>query len=119
MTGRRRRNQAKDQTEVSLERENPFWFGYVKWTTKDGTAPVPQLECVKREDTSRGTGAHNYCRNPEGGSTIWCYTTEAATRFDYCEPLAGQLNTWDYRPETPCTCHVHNDETQSGGDLML
>ncbi|XP_078603311.1 plasminogen-like [Branchiostoma floridae x Branchiostoma japonicum] len=29
--------------------------------------------------------AENYCRNPGGnGSYIWCYTTDPATRWDYC-----------------------------------
>jgi len=29
----------------------------------------------------------NYCRNPDGGDTIWCYTTDASSRFEYCDPL--------------------------------
>ncbi|XP_026190106.1 uncharacterized protein LOC34621266 [Cyclospora cayetanensis] len=31
--------------------------------------------------------AHNYCRNPEGESYIWCFTTDPTMRFDTCEPL--------------------------------
>merc|ERR1719210_1426744 len=33
------------------------------------------------------TGDHNYCRNPDGSDTIWCYTTDPGTRREYCEPL--------------------------------
>ena len=30
---------------------------------------------------------HNYCRNPDGEDTIWCYTTDPEKRWEYCEPL--------------------------------
>merc|ERR1712107_385864 len=29
----------------------------------------------------------NYCRNRDGGDTIWCYTTDPAKRWEYCDPL--------------------------------
>jgi len=28
----------------------------------------------------------NYCRNPDGADTIWCYTTTASTRWERCDP---------------------------------
>ncbi|XP_066264124.1 uncharacterized protein [Branchiostoma lanceolatum] len=27
----------------------------------------------------------NYCRNPDGSSGAWCYTTDPRTRWDYCD----------------------------------
>jgi hypothetical protein len=31
-------------------------------------------------------GDHNYCRNPDGDSTIWCYTTDPQVPWAYCDP---------------------------------
>merc|ERR1719274_463604 len=31
-------------------------------------------------------GDHNFCRNPDGDRTIWCYTADPGIRWDYCEP---------------------------------
>jgi len=31
-------------------------------------------------------GDHNFCRNPDGDTTIWCYTTDPGQRWEYCEP---------------------------------
>jgi hypothetical protein len=33
----------------------------------------------------------NYCRNPDGEETIWCYTTDSESRWEYCNPI-GQDN---------------------------
>ena len=29
----------------------------------------------------------NFCRNPDGDSFIWCYTTDKNTRSEYCDPI--------------------------------
>ena len=44
---------------------------------------------------AKGIGAHNYCRNPDGEPTIWCYTTDPGTRWEHCDPLPKQ----DLMPE--------------------
>merc|ERR1719261_1474464 len=31
-------------------------------------------------------GDHNFCRNPDGDSTIWCITTNPTVRWEYCTP---------------------------------
>merc|ERR1719160_529214 len=31
-------------------------------------------------------GDHNFCRNPDGDSTIWCITTNPSVRWEFCDP---------------------------------
>ncbi|KAL8274450.1 hypothetical protein Esti_001610 [Eimeria stiedai] len=33
---------------------------------------------------------HNFCRAPDGGSIIWCFTTDPEVRSDYCDPLGAR-----------------------------
>ena len=32
-----------------------------------------------------GLGPHNFCRNPDGEPTAWCYTMDPDTRFEMCD----------------------------------
>lgn len=36
--------------------------------------------------SERHLGEHFFCRNPDGDETIWCYTMDPETRWEYCEP---------------------------------
>ena len=40
----------------------------------------------------KGLGDHNYCRNPDGEPTIWCYTTNPDIRFEFCDPVDSTGN---------------------------
>ncbi|XP_078579587.1 uncharacterized protein LOC144863845 [Branchiostoma floridae x Branchiostoma japonicum] len=34
---------------------------------------------------------HNYCRNPDGESEVWCFTTDPGTIWEYCDvPTCGK-----------------------------
>eukprot|EP01084_Bolivina_argentea_P316220 548080_1 len=34
---------------------------------------------------NKGVGDHNYCRNPDGHTSIWCYTTDPNKRWENCD----------------------------------
>ena len=60
-----------------------------KWSVQS-----PQSHKVQ-QDASKGIGDHNYCRNPVPSSTptIWCYTNDPATRWEYCDPVPSPGRT--------------------------
>ena len=35
----------------------------------------------------------NYCRNPDGEPSIWCYTTDSSKRWEYCDPISAPTLT--------------------------
>ena len=69
-------------------------------TTKGGLACLPWTRVEKanrvsdgwnswkRGAAAKGVGNHNFCRNPDGGSGAWCYTTRMTPdgkRFEHCD----------------------------------
>ncbi|XP_078602427.1 uncharacterized protein LOC144876722 isoform X1 [Branchiostoma floridae x Branchiostoma japonicum] len=52
-----------------------------KHTLKAGTKPEDALY-------------NNYCRNPGGDDTIWCYTTDPKKRWEYCDKRACDGPKW-------------------------
>ena len=52
------------------------------------------------DDTDFDTGDHNFCRNPDGGVRVWCYTTDPEMRWEFCDvPFCDGLNLkLDYVP---------------------
>ncbi len=52
-----------------------------KWTSQ--TPNIPNYTPEKNPGT--GLGDHNYCRNPDGDTQPWCYTTDSNTRWDFCD----------------------------------
>ena len=52
-----------------------------KWTDQ-----APQAHTKTHGNFPRaGLGGHNFCRNPDGNSGAWCFTTDESVRWDFCD----------------------------------
>ena len=51
----------------------------------DSNSPHTHANSVTDIPESTFTDAENYCRNPDEGYGLWCYTTDPAMRFEYCD----------------------------------
>jgi len=60
---------------------------------------IPKAALITKELGTDGT--HNYCRNPDGEPTVWCYTMDPKKRWEICkEPICKEEmtgNGLDYR----------------------
>merc|ERR550537_1554214 len=91
---------AKAQDYIGCQAKTRSGLGCQKWTVQN-----PHAHNYKRDWWGRWPakyadkgilGGHNYCRNPDGKDTIWCYTMDPETRWEYCDapmptPPGGEL----------------------------
>lgn len=56
-------------------------------TCQNWNKQSPQSHSISLTYAKGTMGDHNYCRNPDGMTTIWCYTTDPSKRWEYCTPL--------------------------------
>jgi len=67
------------QTETRLGYQCQNWDSQSPHSHKYTPEAYPDSGLVK-----------NYCRNPSGASTIWCYTTDPNKRWDYCDAMGTE-----------------------------
>ena len=71
-------------------------FKCQKWTEQ---SPHKHSRTTE-EFPDSGLGDHNYCRNPDGESRMWCYTIDPNERYGFCDAIPEELSTGngaDYR----------------------
>jgi hypothetical protein len=56
------------------------------YTCQNWLAQTPQSHSYVPDWYPDGhLGDHNFCRNPDGDSTIWCITTNPSVRWEFCD----------------------------------
>ncbi|XP_074719076.1 plasminogen-like isoform X2 [Strix uralensis] len=50
----------------------------------------------------------NYCRNPDGDSSPWCFTTDPSTTWEYCSLKRCDDHIQDHAPNDPPTTMAQN-----------
>ena len=60
-----------------------------KWNSDSPNNPANNIKQMINETDPAISGEHhlvdNYCRNPDGTDTIWCYTTDPNKRWEFCD----------------------------------
>ena len=60
-------------------------------TCQKWSAQEPHMHRDTPEKYTTDGLTENFCRNPDGDATIWCYTMEAATLWETCVPLPAPV----------------------------
>jgi len=76
-------------------------------TCQKWSETTPHSHSMRKDYPDEGLGDHNYCRNPDGEDTIWCYTSDPSVRWEYCDPV--EENTVD-----STTFCAHNYQFKEG-----
>ncbi|XP_070545602.1 plasminogen-like [Ptychodera flava] len=89
-----------ESIECYAELDSSDYRGHVS-VTRNGNicqpwnVQVPHVHYLYGRDPDNGIGNHNYCRNPDGEPSAWCYTMDPNIRFELCDvgqPRVGCLS---------------------------
>ena len=58
----------------------------------------------------------NYCRNPDGEPSIWCYTTDPNKRWDYCDPICTPTTSAPPPTTTGIVLHIRAERVPRTGN---
>ena len=58
----------------------------------------------------------NYCRNPDGEPSIWCYTTDPNKRWDYCDPICTPTTSAPPPTTTGIVLHIRAERVPRNGN---
>ncbi|XP_070547411.1 cadherin EGF LAG seven-pass G-type receptor 2-like [Ptychodera flava] len=92
-------------------------------TCQEWTEQTPHShEYTPENYPNAGLGEHNYCRNPGGENSAWCYTTNSSVRWELCGIGQPEENCITTTPPvaTPITTHCEDPvELESGGTVNI
>merc|ERR1719369_917503 len=102
--------------DCMVSRDGADYTGTVNTTQSGFTCQIWEEQTPHRH--SIGTHLEmNYCRNPDGEPTVWCYTTDPGKRWELCDVTLCEDCTDEAeidQPETTITSTITT--TTSKGD---
>lgn len=63
--------------------------------------------------------SHNYCRNPNKESKVWCYTSADGKEWEYCDVRICDTDCQDLSLDHPASNYIGSkDRTVSGKECQ-